>query len=519
MLRALSSVGGFTLMSRVLGLFRDILIARYLGTTAYSQAFMAAMRLPNMFRRIFGEGAFNTAFVPLFNRELTDHGREEARIFASNAFSWLASILLVGTVIIIPGMPWFAKILVAGFEPEKYEITVIYARIMFSYLMCLALSAHLSGVLNSLQKFSLPAFAPVLLNVLMLGILVVVVPYAHLQGDLYHIGLWLSWAVALAGFAQLGMLWVACRKNGMAITLMRPRMSLRIKRLLIIMGPAVMTAGVQQINATIGFQIASLQDKAVSFLGYADRLYQLPNGMIGVAFGVVLLPQITRLVRSGKEEEAGNGIARGVCLAMLMTLPAAAALVAAGDSFVAALFQRGKFTDADTIATGWAVAAYGLGLPAFVLTKVLLPGFFARENTKTPMKLAGITVLVDVVAALALYFTFRRWGLGHVGIALATSLASWVNVFLLARALRGFVKLDAARWKKLFRVLLASVIMGVAIYYLSHAMSSWFQGPEWQKWTGIVMLTMAGTVTYGILVLVLKATSISELKAGFKMEA
>ncbi len=516
MLRALFSVGGFTLMSRVLGLFRDILIARYLGTTAYSQAFMAAMRLPNMFRRIFGEGAFNTAFVPLFNRELTDHGQEEARVFASNAFSWLATILFIGTVIIIPGMPWFAKILVAGFEPEKYAITVTYARIMFSYLMCLALSAHLSGVLNSLQKFSLPAFAPVLLNVLMLVVLGVMVPYAHMQGDLYQIGFWLSWAVAAAGFAQLGMLWAACHKNGMAIALVRPRMSPRIKRLLIIMGPAVATAGVQQINATIGFQIASMQDKAVSFLGYADRLYQLPNGMIGVAFGVVLLPQITRLVRSGKEDEAGNGIAKGIGLAMLLTLPAAAALVAAGDSYVAALFQRGKFTDADTVATGWAVAAYGLGLPAFVLTKVLLPGFFARENTRTPLKLAGITVVVDVVAAVGLYFVFKRWGLGHVGIALATSIASWVNVYLLSRGLRGFVKVDAKLWAKLLRTLLAAVLMGVCVFFAARILGPWFDGPEWQKWTAAVLLSLIGGLVYGGLALGLKATSLSELKAGFR---
>ncbi|GAA5482609.1 murein biosynthesis integral membrane protein MurJ [Haloferula sargassicola] len=516
MLRSLFSVGSFTLMSRVLGLFRDMLVARYLGTSMYSQAFVAAMRLPNMFRRIFGEGAFNTAFVPLFNRELADHGPDEARNFASNTFSWLATVLAVGTLVIIPGMPWFAKILVAGFEPEKYAITVAYSRIMFSYLLCMALSAHLSGVLNSLGRFSLPAFAPVLLNVLMLGVLLIVVPIAHLQGSLYHVGLWLSWAVCAAGFAQLGMLWISCKRHGMGIRLGKPKLTPRVRRLLVIMGPAVATAGVQQVNATIGTQIASMQDKAVSFLSWADRLYQLPNGLIGVAFGVVLLPQITRLVRSGKELEARERMKEGIAFAMLLTLPAAAALIAAGDEFVAVLFQRGQWTASDSYATGLAVAAYGFGLPAFVLTKVLLPGFFARENTRTPLKLALITVSVDVGSALSLYFFFRQWGIGHFGVALATSIASWVNVFLLTRGLRGFLQIDRALVKKLARTLIAAAISGLVVWGGSRGLAGWLAGVEWQRWLAAGLLVAAGGGVYGMMALALKATSLAELKAGFR---
>ena len=504
------------MMSRVLGLFRDMLVARYLGTSMYSQAFVAAMRLPNMFRRIFGEGAFNTAFVPLFNRELSEHGEEEARNFASNTFSWLAAVLAVGTLIIIPGMPWFAKILVAGFEPEKYAIAVTYSQIMFSYLLCMALSAHLSGVLNSLGKFSLPAFAPVLLNVLMLAVLIAVVPLSNWTGDPYSIGLGLSWAVCAAGIAQLLMLWISCRRNGMSIRLGLPKMTPRVRRLLVIMGPAVATAGVQQINATIGTQIASTQEGAVSFLGWADRLYQLPNGLIGVAFGVVLLPQITRLVRAGKEDEARARITEGIAFAMLLTLPAAAALIAAGDEFVTVLFQRGKWTASDSFATGIAVAAYGFGLPAFVLTKVLLPGFFARENTRTPLRLALITVGVDIAAALSLYFLFRRWGIGHFGVALATSIASWVNVMLLARGLKSFLRIDRPLMGKLARTLVSAVIMGLVVWACTRLLAGWFAGVEWQKWLAAVVLVAVGASVYAGLVLLLKATSISELKAGFR---
>ncbi|MBB5353496.1 putative peptidoglycan lipid II flippase [Haloferula luteola] len=516
MLRSLFSVGSFTLMSRVLGLVRDMLVASYLGSSMYSQAFLAAMRLPNMFRRIFGEGAFNSAFVPLFNRELTDHGVEEARSFASNTFCWLGMVLTLATAVIIPGMPWFAKILVAGFEPEKYAITVAYSRVMFSYLLCMALSAHLSGVLNSLGKFLLPAFAPVLLNVLMLIVLAVIVPLAHLSGNLYQVGLWLSCAVCAAGFAQLGMLWWACHRQGMTIRPSVPKMTPRVKRLLVIMGPAVVTAGVQQINATIGTQIASMQDHAVSFLGMADRLYQLPNGLIGVAFGVVLLPQITRLVRAGKEAEASKSMREGIAFAMLLTLPAAAALIAAGDEFVSVLFQRGRWTAADSHATGLAVAAYGFGLPAFVLTKVLLPGYFARENTRTPLKLALITVSVDVTCAVGLYFVFRQWGIGHFGVALATSIASWVNVGLLARGLRGFLQVDAQLLGRLLRTFISAALMGALLWFGTQWLAGWFAGGEWQRLTATAIVVTLGGILYAVLTLVTRATSIAELKAGFR---
>ena len=512
MLRALSTVGGFTLLSRILGLVREIFMAAFLGTGIVTDAFYAALRLPNMFRRIFGEGAFNSAFVPLFARELAEGNEEAARRFACNAFSWLAVVLTIATAILIPGMSWFARVLVPLADPETYELVVAYARIMFSYLLCMALSAHLSGVLNSLKIFAMPAFAPVLLNVLMLLVLAVIVPLAHLQGDLVRIGTLVSWSVCAAGFAQLFALWLTCWKRGMRIIPMMPKMTPRIKRLLLLMGPGVAAAGVQQINLVIGTAIASSEKSAIGSLNYADRLFQMPNGMIGVAFGVVLLPEITRLLRSGDELGANEAIGKGVFFAMLLTLPAAIALATVPQAFVGPLYDRGQFAESGALVpVSMALAAFALGLPAYVLVKVLQAGYFARENTKSPMMIAAATVTVNAIASLTLFPM-----VGFVGIAIATTLAGWVNVLLLLIGLRGSIGLTKRRVSQLARILVASVMMGVFLYQVFPMLSGWFQGGEVQRVLAMLALVAGGAAVYGVLALGLKATSLSELKAGFK---
>lgn len=511
MLRALTTVGGFTLMSRVTGMVREMIIARYFGTGVFADAFYAAFRLPNMFRRIFGEGAFNSAFVPLFNRELVEGDRAGAEYFACNAFSWLGGVLAIGTAIIIPGMPIFARILVPFFDDEALAITVSYGRIMFSYLLCLALSAQLSGVLNSLKIFSTPAFAPVLLNLLMIASLVIVVPLGHLQGNLFAIGQALSWAVFAAGIAQLALLWITCRAKGMRIRPVMPKMTPRIRRLLILMGPGVLAAGVQQVNNLIGQQIASQEKGIVGALSFADRLYQMPNGMIGAAFGVVLLPEISRLLRSGDELGAKRTMGEGVVLSMLLTLPAAAALALIPGPFVRALYEGGEFGAESVRIVSAATVGYALGVPAFVLMKVLQAGFFARENTKAPLKIAIVTVLVNIVLSLLLF----PW-LKALGIALATSAAGWVNVALLVHGLRGKIGLDRAKLIKLAKIALAAAGMGAAVWFAALALDSWIAGPFWQKWTAVLLLVGAGGAVYGLLVLALRATSLAELKAGFR---
>jgi putative peptidoglycan lipid II flippase len=496
MLRALSTVGGFTMMSRVLGMVREIFMAALLGAGPITDAFYLALRLPNMFRRIFGEGAFNSAFVPLFSRDLAEGRVEVAHRFARSAFSWLGGILLVATLILIPGMPWFGRLIAMFAGDDIFSPMVPYARIMFSYLLCMALSAHLSGVLNSLGHFSMPAFAPVLLNVLMLVVLAVVVPVAHLQGQLYRIGELVSWSVCAAGFAQLLLLWIVCWRKGVRIYPVRPRLSPRVRR---------------QINLVVGSSIASSEKAAVSALSFADRLFQMPNGMIGAAFGVVLLPEITRLLRGGDESGANDTVGRGVLFSMLLTLPAAVAFMAAPEAFVGPIYERGKFGAGDTQAVSLALQAFAAGLPAYVLLKVLQTAYFARENTASPMRLALVTAGVNAAGSIALFPL-----LGFVGIAIATSVAGWVNVVLLVRGLRGSLGLGARRRGQLARTVLAAAAMGAVVFAAHRLLGTWFGGAQWQKFIAMALVTGAGASAYGVLVLALKATSVAELKAGFR---
>jgi putative peptidoglycan lipid II flippase len=513
MLKSMATVSGFTLMSRVLGLVREILIGRYLGTGGTADAFVAAFRFPNMFRRIFGEGAFNAAYVPLFARELEENGHDAAQTFAARAFTILALILGVGTLIAIPLMPAIMWVFAHGFvkDPAKFETTVALARIMFSYLLCMALSAHLSGTLNTLKVFAMPAFAPVLLNIIFITSLLVVVPALGLVGEFREIGLVISWAVFAAGFAQLFALYLTCWRKGIHIHPVKPTVTLRIKRLGILMVPGILAAGIQQLNLLVGTMIASGQEGALSFLYYSDRIYQLPLGMIGIAFGIVLLPDIARKLRGGDELGAVTSMSRGMEFAMLLTLPAAVAMVVIPSPIIATIFERGEFTSDGTKQTAAALAGFALGLPGYVLIKVLQPGYFAREDTKRPMIMAGITVAVNIVVSLALFPFF-----GHVGIAVATAISAWVNVFLLVRGLRGFWHLEAGLLAKILRMLTASMSMGIALYVLNKFLSGWFESGFFLKASGLTILVTVGVAVYFAAAIAMKATSISELKAGLR---
>lgn len=548
------TVSGFTLMSRILGLVRDILIGRILGAGMISDAFFSGFRLPNMFRRIFGEGAFNAAFIPLFGKELVENGESEAHTFANRAFSLLAWTLLIGTIIALPGMRWIMAVFTPGFlEPadfifpvvnpigpsylltipnsgwefswpwfwemvkyphgsEKFEITVALSRIMFSYLMCMALTACLSGILNTLKVFAAPAFAPVLLNLVLITALGFVIPFFGFQEDLVTCGVVLSWAVTISGFAQLALLWFSCAKKGYPIKLVRPMITPRIKKLLILMLPGIAAAGVQQINLAIGTQIASVQDTAISWLYFADRIFQLPLGMIGIAFSVVLLPEITRLVR--KEDESGvtRSLHHGITFSMLITLPAMVAMFIIPQAIMRTLFENGEaFTANDSAAAAAALKGFAFGLPAYILIKVLQPAYFAREDTKRPMIMATVTVIVNIVGSLLL---FPRYG--HVGIAIATSISGWVNLLMLYWGIRGSVPLNGPVVQKLTRIIGASAIMGLGLVGAQIIASDFLISGTIERILSLTLIILAGVVTYGVAALLLKATSVTELKAGLK---
>ncbi len=490
--RSIATVGGYTGISRILGFVRDILIASVVGAGPIADAFFVAFKLPNLFRRIFAEGAFNAAFVPLFARHLEQQGKASAQFFAEQTLSIMLTALFFFTAVAVATMPWLLYVLAPGFavDGEKYELAVQLTRITFPYLLFMSMAALLSGILNSLYRFAAAAAAPILLNLIFIGALVVVLP---LTGQPGHV---MAWAVVCAGIAQFLFLVIATGRAGLWLRLPVPRLTPDIKRLLKLMIPGVLSAGALQLNLIVGMIIASQQQGAVSFLYYADRVYQLPLGLIGIAFGIVLLPDLARKLRAGADSAAMNSLNRGIEMALLLTLPATAALALVPQPIIIVLFERGALGREGSEAIAWALMAFACGLPAFVLVKILQPAFFAREDTVTPLKMAALSVVVNIVVSVSLFPI-----LGHVGIALATALSAWLNTVLLILALRrrGFLKTDARLRGRLPRILFASSLMGGALWFAAAALQTWFDGSQLERIAGLVFLVSGGLVGYALL--------------------
>ncbi len=450
-----------TMASRVLGFVRDIMIAAVLGTGPVADAFFVAFRFPNLFRRLFAEGAFNAAFVPLYAKRLEAEGENGARGFASEAASALLAALLILTAVAELAMPWLMYVIAPGFAdtPDKFDLAVLLTRIAFPYLLFVSLVALLSGMLNAHRRFALAAAAPVFLNIVLIAVMAALI-WASL-GATPEAGVALSWGVSVAGVVQFAILAVWAERCGILASLRRPRLTPGVRRLVRLGVPGVIAGGITQINILIGTMIASLQDSAVSWLYYADRVYQLPLGIVGIAVGIVLLPDLSRKLSTGDDAGALTAQNRSLEFALLLTLPAAVALLVAATPIICVLFERGAFDAEDTRASALALAAFAVGLPAFVMIKALQPGFFAREDTKTPMIFAGVNVAVNVVGSLALFFV-----IGHVGIAAATSLGGWANAGLLAWTLkrRGQFALDYAFRHRIGPICLSSAIMGAALW-------------------------------------------------------
>jgi len=506
-------VGGMTIISRILGFVRDVLIAATLGTGLVADAFFVAFRFPNLFRRLFAEGAFNSAFVPLFAKRLEGEGHAEARRFGEEVLSVLTFTLIVFTVIAEIFMPLLVYLLAPGFvdNPEKFDLAVLLTRIAFPYLLFMSLVAFLSGVLNSLGRFAAAAAAPILLNVVLISLLA----FATLTSDKQQVGYLLVWGVSFAGFLQLLMLIIAARRSGMVFSLRRPRLTPGVRRLITLGIPGVIAGGITQINIMIGTIIASLQDGAVSFLYYADRIYQLPLGVIGIAIGVVLLPEIARQLRSGKDDAAEASQNRAMEFSMLLTLPAAVALAVIPEPILMVLFERGAFGNEATVATAYALMAFAVGLPAFVLNKIFSPGFFAREDTKTPMHFAGVAMAVNIAASLALFPYYE-----HVGIAMATSLAGWINVVLLGITLyrRGHFNVDHRLKSRLAIYALSAACMGAALWGLDQFISPLIVASDalYEKILLLLALIVAGMVVFFGLCNITGAFKFSEIRAALR---
>jgi putative peptidoglycan lipid II flippase len=491
--RGIATVGGYTLASRVLGFLRDVLAAAYLGAGPVADAFFVAFKFPNFFRRLFAEGAFNAAFVPIFAGMVAKDGRVAARNFAEDALAVLLAALLALTLAIEALMPHFVALAAPGFrdEPEKLALAIEFTRITFPYLLFISLVSLQGGVLNSLDRFAAVAATPILLNLCLIGGMIVLSPL------LGSPGLALSWGVALAGVVQFLWLAAACRGAGMALRLPRPRLTPEVRRLGRLMLPAALGSGVVQINLLIDVMIASLLPTgAVSYLYYADRLYELPLAVIGIAIGTALLPLLSRQIRLGEAAAAAETQNRALEAAMVLTLPATAALLVLAEPIIVVLFQRGAFDAAVSTATAAALVAYACGLPAYVLIKVLTPGFYAREDTGTPVRIAVACVALNTLAALALMRV-----LGHVGIALATALSAWVNCALLARGLvaRGALRADARLRRATLGATAASLVMAAALVLASHAgLSPLAQATGLARWAALGALIGIGGLVYAV---------------------
>ena len=507
LLRAVATVGGFTMASRVLGFVRDLLIAAVLGAGPIADAFFVALRLPNLFRRLFAEGAFNAAFIPVFSGELSTHGKRRAQEFAERVLTLMLLVLVLLTIAAEVATPWFVTVLAPGFtdKPESFELAVEMARLTFPYLWLITLASLMGAVLNALDKFAAAAAAPCLLNIIMIGALLLGADALDTPG---HV---LSVAVTLASLAQLVMMAWALQRSGYELRLVWPRLDPAVLRVLKLLGPSAVGAGVMQINLLIGTLIASLLPTgAIAYLYYADRIYQLPLGVIGVAMGTALLPRLSRSLRSGDAADAANAMNRGLELAMFLTLPAAVALAVIPQAVVSVLFERGAFTATDAAATGYVLAAYAFGLPAFVLVKVLAPGFFAREDTSTPVRIAMVSVAVNIALGFAMYRPF-----GAVGLAAATSLASWINAVLLGWVLhrRGHFAADATLLGRLPRSLVASIAVGAIVLAGAELAASELVGSELVRAAALAIICGAGMAVYFVLAWVLGAADRSAISA------
>lgn len=479
------TVGGWTLISRVLGFFRDLILAAYLGAGPVAEAFQAAFSLPNLFRRFFAEGAFNLAFVPLYTKKIAD--KDGAARFAGEALGTLAGILILLTILAQLFMPALVYMIASGFaEDGRFALTVGLSRIIFPYILFISLAAVIGGILNAHRHFAAAAAAPVLLNVILIATLLL----TDRMG--WNLGNALAWGVALAGIAQLALVWIAVQKLGIRISWHIPKFSPEMKHLLKIALPALLTGGVIQINLLVGRQIASFTEGAYVWLYMADRLYQLPLGVVGIAIGVVLLPELSKHLAK-KDTAAGNeAFNRALGFAAFLTFPSAMALGVAALPISSVLFERGAYTATDSANTAAALAIYAIGLPAFVLQKIYQPLFFAREDTKTPFYFALAALIVNAVVALALLKSF-----GFLSAAIGTTCSAWAMFALLAwRA--GKLPNDAARMSantkiQLLGLLGACLILGGVLWVSIWVLGSAFYEPQ------IRYIALAGLIAIGIL--------------------
>ena len=506
LLKNVGTIGGLTAVSRVFGFLRDIMLARVLGAGGVADAWQLAFQLPNLFRRLFAEGAFASAFVPLFNQHMAE-GETAARRFASEILAVLLPILVLFGALMMIGMPWilwlFANVDLRN-DPVNYPLAITMGQITFPYLLAMSLVTLTAAVLNSLSRFAAAAAAPIILNICLLTALTWGVLQPSGDETRQAVGLYLAIAVSVSGLLQLIWLTFWMRRAGFHIPWARPRMTSRVKQMGILVIPAVFGAGVYQISRFIDLAfIRSLPDGSLTYMAMADRWNQLPLGIIGIALGTAILPALSRFIAQEDGDEAQKLQSNAVELAMLLTIPSAVALFFTGSAFVRVFMQSGAFTPEDAAITGTIVSGLVIGLPAYVLVKVLTPNFFARKDTRTPVYTAATSLLVTV--ALNFYFIFKL-EMGVLSLAIAGAIGAWCNTALLYAILqrRGYFSLNARVLGRIARIALAAAVMGVALYYVMPLGDPYFSGTTIERGLSIISLMLIGMISFTISAMALR---------------
>jgi putative peptidoglycan lipid II flippase len=487
-MKAMGTIGGLTMVSRVAGFAREMLMSRIMGASAAADAFFVAFRLPNTFRRLFGEGAFSAGFVPLFSQRYHGaDGEAEAKKFSEEVLAVFVPTLVLFTLLFEIIMPLFVAA-ISGYEGEKLALATYLTRITFPYLLLISLVSLFSGILNSLTRFTAAAFAPTLLNVSMLVAMLLVRDGGAVTATALAIG------VTIGGVIQLALLIISCRRAGVSLRLRRPRMTPGVRQFVRVVIPATLGAGVYQISAFIDtFFLARIGTGALSWFNYADRLNQLPLGVIGAALGTAILPQVSRFVGANEPEKAARVQGEAAEIAMLLCLPAALALCVAAQPLIGAIFQGGEFKAEDVRLTALVLSIIVLGLPAYVLVKVLTPGFYSRQDTATPVKTAAVVLIANVVLNFVLIPPF---GIG--GLAAAIAIASWLNCIILYVILhrRGHFRIEGWLAGRIARQLVAGAAMVAALLAVRWALGSFFTGDALHRLIGVAALVGAGLAVY-----------------------
>lgn len=509
--KAMATVAVLTSFSRVFGFIRDVMTAQYVGAGPVSDAFFVALKLPNFFRRVTAEGAFSVSFVPLYTEALEKDGPEEAARFASDAFMIMFYGLSVFTVMAMIFMPYIVHAIAPGFganSPETYELAVQMTRITMPYLVLMSLSALLGGALNAVDRFAPFAIAPTLFNICLI-IALLVRDWAVTPGHA------MAWGVTISGVLQLIWLLISARNSQIKIKFKKPEFTARIKKVLKLMGPGVIGAGVIQINLFADMIIGSfLGAGAISHLYYADRLNQLPLGMVGIAVGTALLPMLSRALSKEDTTEARNLFNRALELCFLLALPAAVALMVIPLPLVTALFERGAFTHEDSMVTAGVLAGYAFGLPSYIAIKVFSSAHWARQDTMTPVRISVTVTVMNIILSLILIQY-----MDVAGIAIAMGITGWVQFAMHMRALKNHpaVQFDErflSVWKK---IALSSALMAVVLLGANYVVGPWIMdGHGVKKFAGLLLLVGAGGAAYTFAIFATGVLKANEIKAYFK---